>query len=168
MGNITGFSLCKHGPKLTHLLFADNSLLFCRATPDECSSVMALLSLYEEASGQKVNRSKTSIFFSKSTSEDLKVTIKCILGVQDVHQYEKYLGLPSLVGRDKRESFNYIKGRVWKKLQGWEGKLLSQARHEVLVKSVFQAIPTNAMGCFKLPLGLCNDIEVLVKKFWWG
>ncbi|XP_065635520.1 uncharacterized protein LOC136070080 [Quercus suber] len=119
------------------------------ATPDECRSVMALLSLYEEAS-------------------DLKVTIKGILGVQEVHQYEKYLGLPSLVGRGKRESFNYIKERVWKKLQGWEGKLLSQAGREVLVKSVIQAIPTYAMGCFKLPLGLCNDIEVLVKKFWWG
>ncbi|XP_065624064.1 uncharacterized protein LOC136065183 [Quercus suber] len=168
MGDITGFSLCKRGPKLTHLLYVDDSLLFCRATPDEFRSVMALLSQYEEASSQKVNRSKTSIFFSKSTSEDLKVTIKGILGVQEVHQYEKYLGLPSLVGRGKRESFNYIKERVWKKLQGWEGKLLSQAGREVLVKSVIQAIPTYAMGCFKLPLGLCNDIEVLVKRFWWG
>lgn len=129
---------------------------------------MALLSLYEEASGQKVNKSKTSILFSKSTTKDLKNVIKGILGVQEIHQYEKYLGLPSLVGRGKRESFNYIKERVWKKLQGWEGKFLSQVRHEVLVKSVIQAILTFAMGCFKLPLGLCNDIEVLIKIFWWG
>ena len=82
--------------------------------------------------------------------------------------YEKYLGLPSLVGRGKKASFNYIKERVWQKLQGWEGKLLSQAGREVLIKSVIQAIPTYAMGCFKLLLGLCDDIEAMIKKFWWG
>ena len=34
----------------------------------------------------------------------------------------------------------------------------------MLQKSVIQAIPTFTMVCFKLPLGLCNDIEVLIKK----
>ena len=47
-------------------------------------------------------------------------------------QYEKYLSLPSLVQREKKARFNYIKEWVWKKLQGWEGKLLSQASQEVL------------------------------------
>lgn len=107
--------LCKRGPKLTHLLFADDSLIFCKANPKECNRVMTLLSQYKEALGQKVNRIKTTIFFSKSTSQDLKNVIKGILGVQEVHQYEKYLGLPSLVVRGKRESFNYIKERVWQK-----------------------------------------------------
>ena len=54
---------------------------------------------------------------------------------------------------------------VWRKLQGWRGKLLSQATTEVLIKLVVQAIPTYAMGCFKLPLGLCHDIEAMIKKF---
>ena len=78
------------------------------------------------------------------------------------------LGLSSFVGKGKKASFNYIKERVWRKLQGWEGKLLSQARREVLIKAVIQAIPTYAMGCFKLPLGLYDDIEAMIKKFWWG
>ena len=76
--------------------------------------------------------------------------------------YEKYLGLPSLVGKGKKVSFNYIKERVWQKLQGREGKLLSQAGREVLIKSVIQAISTYTMGCFKIPLGLCQDIESLI------
>ena len=44
-------------------------------------------------------------------------------------------------------------------------KLLSQAGKEVLIKSMIQTIPTCTMGCFKIPLGLCHDIEALIKKF---
>ena len=46
--------------------------------------------------------------------------------------------------------------------------MLSQAGREVLIRSIIQAIPTYAMGCFKLPLGLCDDIEAMIKKFSWG
>ena len=60
----------------------------------------------------------------------------------------------------------FIKERVWAKLQGWKEQLLSQARREVLLKAVVQAIPTFAMSCFKLPITLCNDIEQLIRKFW--
>ena len=115
-----------------------------------------------------MNRSKTSLFFSKSVPEEEKHGIKVAIGVPEILHYEKYLGLPSLVGKGKKESFNYIKEKVWRKLQGWEAKLLSQAGREVLLKAVIQAIPTYTMGCFKLPLSLCNEIETLIKKFWWG
>ena len=70
--------------------------------------------------------------------------------------------------RKKKKSFNYIKEKVWWKLQGWEAKLLTQARREVLLKAVIQANPIYTMGCFKLRLSLCNEIETLNKKFWWG
>ena len=73
-----------------------------------------------------------------------------------------------MTGRGKKVSFNYIKEKVWRKLQGWEGKVISQARREVLIKAIIQAVPTYAMGCLKLPMGLCNEIEVLIRKFWWG
>ena len=72
------------------------------------------------------------------------------------------------MGRHKNASFDYIKERVWRKLQGWKEKLLSQARREVLIKAVVQAIPTFTMSCFKLPMGLCDEIEKLIRKFWWG
>ena len=57
-GDIHGYSLCRRGPKLTHLLFADDSLIFCRATMEECGKVLNILKEYEEASGQKMNRRK--------------------------------------------------------------------------------------------------------------
>ena len=83
-------------------------------------------------------------------------------------EYEKYLGLPAVVGKNRRASLNYIKERVWNKLQGWKEQLLSQASREILLKAVVQAIPTFAMSCFKLPVGLCHDIEMMIRKFWWG
>ena len=73
-----------------------------------------------------------------------------------------------MVGRRKKASLNYIKDRMWSKLQGWKEKLLSQARNEVLLKAVVQGIPTFSMSCFRLPIGLCQDIEMLIWKFWWG
>ena len=90
------------------------------------------------------------------------------LGVLEIMQYEKYIRLLSLMGKGKKESFNYIKEKVWRKLQGWEAKLLSQPGREVLLKAIIQVIPTYTIGCFKLPVGLCNEIEALVKKFRWG
>ena len=129
---------------------------------------MNILETYGRCSGQQINKTKTTIFFSKSTSEEVKNHIKYALDVPVILQYEKYLGLPSLVGKNKKASFNYIKERVWKKIQGWKEKLLSQAGREILIKAIVQAILTYTMSCFKLPLGLCGDIESIIRKFWWG
>ena len=47
-------------------------------------------------------------------------------------------------------------------------KLLSAGGKEVLIKSVAQAVPVYSMSCFKLPRGLCEHINTLIRKFWWG
>ena len=90
-----------------------------------------------------------------------------MLGVAAIAQYEKYLGLPSFVGRVKKQSFSFLWERIWHKIQGWKEKLLSQAGCEVLIKAVLQAMPTFTMGCFKIPKSLCKDIEATIRKFWW-
>ena len=167
-GQIKGVSICRNGPRLTHLFFADNNLLFCRSSIAKCHKIQVLLSSYESASGQQLNRSKTSLFFSKSTSANSIDQITNYLGVQEVKQYERYLGLPTLVGRNKKANLMFIKERVWVKLQGLKEQLLSQAGREVLLKAVVQAIPTYAISCFKLPITLGNNIEQLIRKFWWG
>ena len=101
-GNIKGFSMCKWGPKLTHLFFANDSLLFYRSIFEDCNNVLKLLAEYESLSGQKINKDKTTIFFSKSTTDDEKTSIKNLFQIQEVKYYEKYLGLPSFVCRVKR------------------------------------------------------------------
>ena len=124
-GDIRGVSICKNGPRVSHLFFADDSVLFCRAKGEECQKILDLISVYERGSGQKINRDKTNIFFSTNTQPNMQTRIQNILGVPAIRQYEKYLGLPTLVGRAKKHSFAYIKERWWRKLQGWKEKFLS-------------------------------------------
>ena len=167
-GEIQGFSICINGPKLTHLFFADDCLLFCRSTLEECEKIQELLSCYEEASGQMVNKDKTTLFFSKNTDVHVQEVIKNSLGVPAIQHYEKCLSLPSFIGRNKKACFTQIKERIWAKMQGWKEKLLSQAGKEIMIKAVVQSIPTYSMSVFKLLMGLCKDIEAMIRKFWCG
>ena len=146
MGDVGGVSICRNGARQTHLLFADDRLIFCKVKENECQKLLEILAMYESASGQQINRTKTTLIFSKSTSQDLQDTIKEARGVRLVQQYEKHLSLPSFIGQKMKESFDNFKQRVWKKQQGWEGKLLSQARQEILIKVVAQVLPSYMMS----------------------
>ena len=72
---------------------------------------MEILEIYEEESGQKVNKNKTAIFFSKSTPEGTKDEIKEALSLQEIVHYDKYLRLPSLVGRKKKGEFQFYQAK---------------------------------------------------------
>ena len=102
-------AICKIGPRLTHFLFANDCLIFCKALENECQALLEVLTTYERALGQKINRAKTTLFFSKSTNLDMQLSIKEALGVPVVQHYEKYLGLPSFIDKKKKDSFANIK-----------------------------------------------------------
>ncbi|XP_073362839.1 uncharacterized protein [Aegilops tauschii subsp. strangulata] len=110
----------------------------------------------------------TAAVMSKGVSEATRLEVKNVLDVHNEALSDKYLGLPSDVGRAKEGCFKYLKDRIWKHVQGWMEKCLSAGGKEVLIKSVAQAIPTYSMACFKLSRGLCEHINSLLRKFWWG
>ena len=168
VGHIKGVAVSRGAPRISHLLFADDSIVFCRATVEECGRVIKVLEDYERDFGQKLNKEKTSFFFSKNTNREVQKQIKEKFGAQIVQHHEKYLGLPPLVGKSIRKAFNRIKDLVGRKIAGWKGRLLSNAGREILIKAVAQATPTYTMSCFKIPDSLCTDLNSMMSKFWWG
>ncbi|GJM86307.1 hypothetical protein PR202_ga02155 [Eleusine coracana subsp. coracana] len=72
--------------------------------------------------------------------------------------------MPSVVGNSVNGAFKYLKDRVWKRVQGWLELCLSLGGKEVLIKSVAQAIPTFSMSCFRLPGGLYQHINGLLRR----
>lgn len=66
-GLIKGVSICRNGPRVSHLLFVDDSILLCWAKESECQVILDLLAVYEKGFGQKINRDKKNIFFSAQT-----------------------------------------------------------------------------------------------------
>ena len=122
---ISGVSICRGYPKITHLFFADDSLLFCKANSQECQNLIDILQLYEAALGQKINVDKSSFFFCNNTLDDRRCEVLNMLGPMQDTRHKKYLGLPSIIGKSKVEIFTEIKERVEKKLSRWKEKMLS-------------------------------------------
>ena len=166
-GVMEGVSISCGVPIISHLFFADDGLIFCKASMNDCNSLQRILKVYEDASGQQLNRAKTSLFFSCNSDRDIQEEIKTRFGAQIISQHEQYLRLPSLVGRNKRNTFNAVKEKLAKKLAEWKEKLLFKAGKEIFIKAVAQAIPTYTMSYFKIPDSLCNDQTSMIRNFWW-
>ncbi|XP_073359855.1 uncharacterized protein [Aegilops tauschii subsp. strangulata] len=89
--SVRGIKVAESAPEVNHLLFADDSLLFFDATPEMATKVDLLLQRYCGASGQRINKDRSSIYFSKAD-----------------------------VGRAKEGSFKYLKDRIWKHVQAYK------------------------------------------------
>ena len=166
--NIHGFKASRSGSVISHLFFADDSLVFCKATEEESRNLSRILRVYHKASGQEINYAKSAIAFSKGTSFSTQSNISNIFGITKVGGFGRYLGLPEHIGRRRKEVFKFIVERVKAKLESWYSKFLSPAGKEVLLKSVITALPTYTMSCFLLPKTLVHKITKAMRKFWWS
>ncbi|XP_062019515.1 uncharacterized protein LOC133736097 [Rosa rugosa] len=121
LGLLPGIAICQNPPRVNHLLFADDSMLYAQATPEAC-------------------------FHFKHRGDQS----------------------PTYVGRKKTATFEYIKERLGEKLKLWQGKLLSGAGKDILIRVVAQALPNYAMSVFQLTKKICEDLEQMCARFWWG
>jgi len=94
---------------ITHLLFADNLLIFGKATSSEASTIKDFLDSYCKWSGQAINIDKSSILFSKNTTTSPINSIKSILPL-------KLLGKKK---KKKKKAFQDILTRMLEKIEGW-------------------------------------------------
>ncbi|XP_062075576.1 uncharacterized protein LOC133777401 [Humulus lupulus] len=119
------------------------------------------------ASGQQINLAKSSVFFSANTREDIRCSICSSLNIPEAGPSSLYLGLPNILGRNKSVLLGYLRDKMRNRIEQWEGRLLSKAGKEVLIKTVAQSLPSYAMSVFLLPKNLCADMERLMCRYWW-
>lgn len=159
--------VCQGSPFVTHLYFADDSIVFGEASIQVSQVVKRILETYEKASGQQVNFEKLVIFFSSNVEEDMCNWIVNQLGVRRSFIMERYLGLLTLIGRRKWEAFYHLYDRIRAKVSRWSNRYLSQGEKEVYIKAVLQAFPIYSMLCFLFPKSLCLELESIMRRFWW-
>jgi hypothetical protein len=167
-GSLHGIKISRRSPSVSHLLFADDVMVFARANANEASTILKCLSIYSTWSGQSINPSKSSIFFSRNCRLASKVAVNNILHLAPTPARAQYLGIPLFLNRSKKDTFSALKDKIFGKISGWKARLLSQAARTTLVKSVANAIPSYIMSIFLLPKAFCLEVNAGLRKFWWG
>ncbi|OMO64639.1 reverse transcriptase [Corchorus capsularis] len=165
---IHGVAINRAAPSISHLFFADDSLIFLRAALDECEVVLNILHDFELATGQQVNIDKSAILFSSNISSGLQDSIMRRLGVSRVLERDKYLGLPIMIGKNKKQELNFIKERLLQRVASWRNKLFSIVGKAIMIHSIAQSIPVYLMSVFRFPKSFIHELNMIIAKFWWG
>lgn len=166
-GQITGLKVAMGAPPVTHLLFADDNMFYCREKDEELNQISRIVEEYSLASGQRVNYQKSNITFGKNVPEERRIDIKRKLGIEQEGGKEVYLGLPESFKGSKVSILSYLRERLQQKVSSWQNNFLSPGGKEVMLKAVAMALPTYTMACFKLPSTVCQQIASVMAEFWW-
>ncbi|CAA0816243.1 RNA-directed DNA polymerase (reverse transcriptase)-related family protein [Striga hermonthica] len=165
LGNLVGMRCSRRSLRISHLLFADDSIIFTKASTSDMGHILSILDHYKAAPGHLINLEKTAITFSPNISAQLQQEIGTRLRIHELQAHDTYLGLPSVVGRNKSRTFASIREKIWKRLKSWDYRFFSSAGKEGLLKSVIQAMPVYFMSLFRFPNSICKQITGLMRKF---
>ena len=152
---------------ITHLQFADDTLLVGDRSWANIRALKALLLLFEASFGLKVNFHKSmllSVNIHDSWLAEAAFVLNCKLG----HVPFLYLGLPIGGDSHKLKFWQPLIDRIKSRLSGWKSKNLSFGGRLVLLKFVLSSLPIYFLSFFKAPSGIISSIESLFNCFFWG
>ncbi|MCH82363.1 LINE-1 reverse transcriptase like [Trifolium medium] len=162
-----GFSICREGPTISHLQYADDTLCIGEASVDNLWTMKALLRGFELASGLKVNFWKSCLIGINvgDSFMDMACTfLNCIRGGLPF----KYLGLP--VGANPRRLSTWVPllEKIRKKLNNWGNKHISLGGRVVLINSVLNSIPIFYLSYMKMSVQVIKKVTRIQREFLWG
>ena len=144
--------------RLTHLQFADDTLIIGEKSWLNVCNMRSMLLLFEELSGLKVNFHKsmlTGVNIYASWLLEAAVLMNCRRGTIPF----VYLGLP-IEGDSRKLSFwKPVIDRIVSRLSSWNHKFLSFGGRLILLKSIMSSLPVYFLSFFKAPTGIISSIE---------
>ncbi|OMO94467.1 reverse transcriptase [Corchorus capsularis] len=155
----------RNGPKISHLLFADDIILVAKANERNCLAIKNTLEDFCAKSGQKVNLDKSKIWFSPMVEEDKADYLNSVLGFRKVHNLGIYLGQPLLEKKGNKGDYSYLIDKMRSRLAGWKAKKLSLAGRSTLIQSMTSAIVDYPMQVGLLPASIDSEIDKIHMDF---
>ncbi|XP_020686290.1 uncharacterized protein LOC110102326 [Dendrobium catenatum] len=151
---------------ISHLLYADDILIFAEATRSNASKITRLLGDYCGWTGQQVNGSKSAILFNRKCPAWKKRMIAKLMGYRKVDSLE-YLGLPLMMRKPVAANFGNLIRSAQNKTNLWGKKHLSYAGRALLIRTALLPIPMYLVTHTAVPHGVLNDIEKIARRFLW-
>ena len=155
-------------PLISHFLFSDDSLFFCKAELRECEELIKVVKKYGQASDQCINFEKSSLLFGKRVGRDMRQQNKDTLGIRNEGGMWTYLGIPEDITGSKCNMFAFLKDKLRNRVNGWTGRWLSKRGKEVLIKSILLALPIYVVCSFLLPMEICENLASGITQFRWS
>ena len=124
---------------ITHSLFADDLLLFCRADPSFVAVMMHTFHGFSRASGLEVNEGKSSAFILGATTNSKKDVLDILSMPEGAFPF-RYLGVPLHSKKLNIHDCRLLVDKILGRIKFWSSKLLSYAGRVQLVRFVFGAI----------------------------
>ena len=160
-----GFKITPKADKIPCLLFANDSLLFCRTNLESCQHLDSLLNKFCQSSGQLINFHKSSLTFSKNASAHDRQVVSSFFNITHQDSLGKYLGCPVFQGRPTTVTFLDLVTKTSSKLQPWKTKHISKAGRVALIQANIESMPAHTMQCFQLPLATSKQIDKISRNF---
>ena len=160
-----GFKIAPRAEKLPCLLFADDSLLFCRTNLETCRRLSNVLSNFCRSSGQLINFHKSSLTFSKNATTHDKQIVSSVFNIKQQSTLGKYLGCPVFQGRPTKVTFSDLTNKTAAKLQHWKTQHITKAGRVALIQANLECLPADTMQCFQLPLTTACDVDRICRNF---
>ena len=148
---------------MSHLLFADDTILFFDADEEQILHVWMLLLCFQAVIGLKVNALKSEMVPIGEVS-NIHVLVE-ILDCQIGSLPMIYLGMPLGTSHKSSTIWNPILEKIERKLAGWKKMYLSKGGRLTLLKSTISSLPTYFLSLFTIPMHVANKIERLQRNF---